>query len=133
MPDVFAVHSLEAVKNFIYRCVQTIFSGGKIYLFWITVHYLASHLYPHFCAELSVYGFITSAIYVMTPHCRALAWLKVTSTMAIENMWIVLGAWFCAKLMPYVGSSRSTSRSTSRPNPKSENRGNSEIDEDKDE
>lgn len=106
MPDVFVLHSVETAKQMLYKGLGTVISAAKIYLFWITVHYLASHMYPYFCAELSVYGFITSAIYVMTPHCRALVWLKNTSTIAIENMWIVLGAWFCGKLMPYVGKKK---------------------------
>lgn len=117
-PGAYILHN---ITEFLCKTCKLVFSGMKIYLFWITVHYLASHLYPQFCAELSVYGFITSAIYVMTPHCRALAWLKTTSATAIENMWVVLGAWFCAKLMPYVGSSLTTSK---------KKRTNSDIDED---
>jgi hypothetical protein len=117
----FGLHSLNTAGKFMCKTMKFALSGMKIYLFWITVHYLASHLYPQFCAELSVYGFITSAIYVMTPHCRALAWLKTTSAIAIENMWLVVGAWFCAKLMPYVGPSFSTSK---------KKRTNSDIDED---
>lgn len=97
-------YTLERAITFISKTVGVMFSGIKIYLFWITVHYISSHLYPHLCADLSFYGFITSAVYVMTPHCRALAWLQSTSQMAIQNMWMVLGAWFCAKLLPHVGN-----------------------------
>ena len=97
-------HTLDKALTFMAKTGRFVFSGIKIYLFWITVHYITSHLYPHLCADLSFYGFITSAVYVMTPHCRALAWLQNTSQMAIQNMWMVLGAWFCAKLLPHVGT-----------------------------
>ena len=100
----FGAYTLERAITFISKTVGVMFSGIKIYLFWITVHYISYHLYPHLCADLSFYGFITSAVYVMTPHCRALAWLQSTSQMAIQNMWMVLGAWFCAKLLPHVGN-----------------------------
>ena len=108
--SIIGTNAFKKLTNFTYNSLKLLLSVGKVYMFWIVIHYLASHMYPYFCTELSIYGFITSAIYVMTPHCRALAWLKTTSATAIENMWLVLGAWFCAKLMPYVGSSQTKKR-----------------------
>lgn len=73
---------------------------SSIYIFWMGAHYLSAHIYPYFCADLSLYGMIASPFLVMSPHCKAILWVQQTSTMAIENMWIVLGSWLCSLLLP---------------------------------
>ena len=73
---------------------------SNVYLFWVGVHYLSAHMYPYFCADLSIVGIVASPFLVMSPHCRALGWLQQTSTQAIHNMWIVLGTWLAAQLVP---------------------------------
>ena len=63
-----------------------------IYILWILLHYIALHLYIHFCAPLSVWGFLM-------PHCQALRWTIYTGANAINSMWAVLGVWLCSKLV----------------------------------
>jgi hypothetical protein len=60
----------------------------------------SAHLYPYFCADLSLAGLVTSPFLAMAPHCRAIAWLQKTSTTVIENMWVLLGTWTAAQLIP---------------------------------
>lgn len=69
----------------------TAWNMSKIYLFWITMHYGASHAYPYFCAPNDVTGYLISPFLMMTPHCRGLYWMIQTSTLAIQNMWIIIG------------------------------------------
>lgn len=74
--------------------------SSSVYLFWVGMHYFSSHAYPYFCADLSFSGMVTSPFMVITPHCKALHWVQKTSTLAIENMWIVLGSWLATQLLP---------------------------------
>jgi hypothetical protein len=73
---------------------------SSVYIFWIGTHYISAHLYPYFCAELSLMGMVASPFLVIAPHCKAIGWLQQTSTMAINNMWIILGSWLCTQLVP---------------------------------
>ena len=95
-----------------YQIVLYMWTYSKVYFFWIGIHYISSNLYPYFCADLSMQGFLTSPFIVITPHCKALGWLQKTSTTVIENMWIVLGTWLCSQMLPnpeIIGQSTATS------------------------
>ena len=83
-----------------YPILLTVWKCSSVYIFWITIHYSTAHLYPYFCADISWQGFATSPFLLMAPHCKALSWLQKTSTMAIENMWIVFGTWLCSTILP---------------------------------
>ena len=74
--------------------------SSKVYIFWVGMHFFSSHMYPYFCADLSLLGIITSPFLVPAPHCRAIHWLQQTSTVAIQNMWLVLGTWIATQLVP---------------------------------
>jgi hypothetical protein len=86
-----------------YPIIVMAWKCSNVYLFWIGVHYLSSHMYPYFCADLSVLGIVSSPFLVVAPHCKAIAWLQQTSTLAIHNMWIVLGSWLATQLVPNPG------------------------------
>ena len=83
-----------------YPIVLVAWKCSSVYLMWIGIHYASAHIYPYFCADLSVMGVITSPFLVMAPHCKALLWLEQTSTVAIQNMWIILGTWLAGQLVP---------------------------------
>ena len=83
-----------------YPLIVMVWKCSSVYFFWIGVHYLSAHMYPYFCADLSMIGMVSSPFLVMAPHCKALAWLQQTSTLAIHNMWIVLGTWLASQLVP---------------------------------
>jgi hypothetical protein len=83
-----------------YPFLITIWKCSNIYILWIGIHYVSSNLYPYFCANLSLKGFITSPFLAMAPHCRAISWLQETSTTVIENMWVMFGTWIAAQLIP---------------------------------
>ena len=77
-----------------------IWKSSSVYLLWVGMHYISSHAYPYLCADFSFTGMVTSPFMVLTPHCKAIHWLQQTSTLAIENMWVVLGSWMATQLLP---------------------------------
>lgn len=86
--------------------VETIKSALKsakeicgIYILWILLHYIASHLYIQFCVPLTIRGFLMAPFLTPTPHCQALRWAIYTGANAINSMWAVLGVWMCSKLL----------------------------------
>lgn len=64
-----------------------------MYLLWITLHYVATHLYSYLCVPLTFYGFVMAPFMVPTPHCQALRWTIYNGGATIANMWILFGAW----------------------------------------
>ena len=70
-----------------------ILSASKFYILWILLHYISSHLYVYFCANLSVYGFVTSVFVTQAPHCVALRYIINTGGTTITMMWIALGTY----------------------------------------
>lgn len=64
-----------------------------IYLMWITLHYVASHLYVRLCVPLTWLGFILSPFTAVSPHCQGLRWVLYNAGLTISNMWLVFGTW----------------------------------------
>lgn len=70
-----------------------------MYLVWIVLHYISSHLYIKFCVPYDFVGFFISPIVITTPYCQSLRWVVYNGANVISNMWIVTGAWICANLL----------------------------------
>jgi hypothetical protein len=76
-----------------------IYSMFGYYLMWITLHYLAVHLYPTYCAPLTVMGFILSPFMVSAPHCIAMRWLATEGSNVIVTMWVAVGAYAIQRML----------------------------------
>ena len=70
-----------------------------IYLVWIFLHYIASHLYVRMCVPSTVIGFLLSPFMTATPHCQGLRWIVFNAANMINNMWIILGAWIMSNVL----------------------------------
>ena len=70
-----------------------------IYIVWIFLHYVSSHLYTNYCVPNTIYGIIISPILTTTPHCQGLRWIIYNGGNQINNMWITLGSWLCLKIL----------------------------------
>ena len=82
-----------------YKTCKFIFKISGIYLLWICLHYIASHLYIKFCVPSTIFGFIMSPFMTATPHCLGLRWIVYNAANMINNMWLVLGAWICSTIL----------------------------------
>ncbi len=69
-----------------------------IYLVWIVLHYIASHLYTRMCTHFSLIGFISSPFLVPAPHCQSLRWLIYKGGEQILAMWVFFGGYLLAKI-----------------------------------
>jgi hypothetical protein len=76
-----------------------IYSMFGYYLIWVTLHYLAVHLYPMYCAPLTITGFILSPFMVSTTHCIAMRWLITEGSNVIVTMWLAIGAYAIQKML----------------------------------
>lgn len=56
--------------KFFYKIIRLIFNISGIYLLWIFLHYVASHLYVKLCVPNTIIGFIMSPFMTSTPHCQ---------------------------------------------------------------
>ena len=68
------------------------------FILWIVIHYAAANLYPHFCAETTLFGFIKSIFVANTPHCVALRWVIYNGGNIINAMWSSIALWTTATL-----------------------------------
>ncbi len=71
-----------------------------LYLSWIFIHYISSHLYSTYCTNYSLWGFLSSPIIVTTPICRGLSWIIYTGSDKIFNMWNIFGTF----MLTYISS-----------------------------
>jgi hypothetical protein len=85
--------------KYTYKSIKIIINVSGIYLLWIFLHYLASHLYVRLCVPNTILGFLMSPFMTATPHCQGLRWIVYNAANMINNMWIVLGAWICSTLL----------------------------------
>ena len=64
-----------------------------IYIFWITLHFICSHLYARICAGNTIITILISPFVVPMPYCVAMRWVIFKGANVIEVMWIVIGKW----------------------------------------
>jgi hypothetical protein len=57
--------------------------NGLIYIIWIGLHYISSHLYTKTCVPKSIIGFVLSPFLTQSIHCQALRWGINTGAQAI--------------------------------------------------
>ena len=81
------------------QMVSSVIDVAGFYLLWITIHFVAAQLYPLACSPPSITGFLMSPFLVETPWCKGLRWIIGEGANVIQTMWIVLGTWFCSKLL----------------------------------
>jgi hypothetical protein len=70
-----------------------------IYMLWIIIHYICSHIYVSWCTPLTIIGFILTPFIVPSPHCQALRWAIANGGTSITAMWFSLGTWITKKLI----------------------------------
>ena len=92
-------YTIENIKNYSYSAVKTTLSVSKIYLMWVLLHYIASHMYVYFCTPSTLTGFLLSPFIISAPHCMALRWVIHNGADVVNAMWIVLGTWTCSKIL----------------------------------
>ena len=78
---------------------NTIYEVAGVFILWICLHYVAANLYPNYCAESSVAGFIKSIFVAQAPHCVAMRWIIYHGGIAINSMWISIAIWVSSKLL----------------------------------
>ena len=69
-----------------------------VYVTWIIIHYVATHLYARLCTPLTLYGFIISPFITAIPYCQGLRWAIYNCGLTISNMWVLLGAWISTNI-----------------------------------
>jgi len=64
-----------------------------IYGFWITLHFISSHLYAKICAGNTIISILISPFVSPMPYCVAMRWVIFKGAQVIEVMWILIGKW----------------------------------------
>jgi hypothetical protein len=82
--------------------LSSLYEVAGVFILWICLHYIAANLYPHYCAESCVSGFIKSIFVAQAPHCIAMRWVIYHGGIAINSMWISIAIWFSSKLLKSV-------------------------------
>ena len=85
--------------SLLYKAIKFIIKLSGIYLLWIFLHFIASHLYTTFCVPNSLYGLMMSPFMTPTPHCQGLRWVVYNGANVINNMWVILGTWICSNIL----------------------------------
>ena len=85
--------------TFLYKTIKLMLRISGIYILWILLHYVASHLYVKLCVPSTIVGFIMSPFMTATPHCQGLRWIVYNAASMINNMWIILGTWICSAIL----------------------------------
>ena len=79
---------------------KSIFHSILVYVSWILVHYMASHMYIYFCVPKGIYGIFASFVLSPSMHCHALRWAIYNGGIHISLIWILLGSVVVKLLCP---------------------------------
>jgi|SaaInlV_130m_DNA_3_1039695.scaffolds.fasta_scaffold07407_3 hypothetical protein len=91
---------LRVIPERMYGFGRYIYINFGIYLLWIITHYIASHLYIHWCVPATIMGLIMSPFMAASPHCYGLRWIITTGGTSIVVMWSLVGTWMLTKIIP---------------------------------
>ena len=80
------------------KFIKVFINISGIYIAWIFLHYIASHLYVRLCVPNTIVGFLLSPFMTVTPHCQGLRWIILNGANMINNMWIILGTWLMSNV-----------------------------------
>jgi hypothetical protein len=94
-----ALQAFNSMKPRVLNAFWFAFDACSIYLMWVVLHYIASHLYVYFCAPSTIVGFLYSPLIIAAPHCRGLRWVIFNGAISTDNMWLVFGTWLCSKIL----------------------------------
>jgi len=85
--------------NTIVPALKWLYFISKVYIIWITIHYISCQLYVHYCVPSGITGYLLSPFLVSSPQCKALRWAFYTGGNIIDNMWNYLGVWASTQLL----------------------------------
>ena len=97
--QVETMFSYSNVKEKVILYGKPIVEMCGIYVVWIVLHYVCSHLYVAWCTPLTVVGFLLSPFVVPAPHCQAFRWVIVNGSNSITAMWFAVGTWIAKKIV----------------------------------
>lgn len=69
-----------------------------MYMLWVTLHYIAAHLYKNHCAPSGFWGFLLSPLMASTPYCTGLVWILQNSVIKFMAIWTIIGSWISYNL-----------------------------------
>jgi hypothetical protein len=87
------------IINTIIPALKWLYFISKVYIIWITIHYISCQLYVHYCVPSGITGYLLSPFLVSSPQCKALRWAFYTGGNIIDNMWNYLGVWASTQLL----------------------------------
>jgi nucleoside permease NupC len=97
---------LQIVYEYVMSAINTIvpvlkwvYFVSKVYIIWITIHYISCQLYVHYCVPSGITGYLLSPFLVSSPQCKALRWAFYNGGNIIDNMWNYLGVWASTQLL----------------------------------
>jgi len=102
-PDKNILHTVYeyiiSAVNTIVPVLKWLYFISKVYIIWITIHYISCQLYVHYCVPSGITGYLLSPFLVSSPQCKALRWAFYTGGNIIDNMWNYLGVWASTQLL----------------------------------
>jgi nucleoside permease NupC len=97
---------LQTIYEYVMSAINTIvpvlkwvYFVSKVYIIWITIHYISCQLYVHYCVPSGITGYLLSPFLVSSPQCKALRWAFYNGGNIIDNMWNYLGVWASTQLL----------------------------------
>ena len=99
-------------NNTIYKWYNFIIINFGIYIAWICIHYIASHMYVTWCLPFTIAGFVLSPFLIPAPRCYGLRWIIYNGGNSIVSMWALLSTWLVARIIPIKMVSAETETTT---------------------
>lgn len=93
MNFISSKNNKSIVKHTCHKVCVFIIDFVSVYLIWIFIHIISANMYVYFCADISLYGIVSSIFITQSPHCRALRYAIDTGVSIINSMWATTGVW----------------------------------------
>jgi hypothetical protein len=91
--------NFQIFLSYTYKSFTIIINITGVYIMWMILHYLSTHIYTELCVPKTITGFFISPFLTTMPHCQCLRWVVYNGGNVINHMWVVIGTWLFSYIM----------------------------------
>ena len=93
---------LMQIPTYFMDTAIVVMSASSIYILWILLHFIASHVYIDHCVGSSWKDIFISVFYVSSPYCQGVSWLIYNGSRQIACIWVIFGTYFSTQLLQHL-------------------------------
>ena len=87
------------ISKYLIDTAVFVMSASSVYILWILLHFVASHIYIDHCVGNYWKDIFVSVFYVSSPYCQGVSWVIYNGSRQIAYIWVIFGTYLSTQLL----------------------------------